>query len=74
MEMNKFECCYVIISDLAACIGLSPFWGISPRNSTSFTRPFLAGRRARGGHETKAPWNCHRKCMESADSAVQRQL
>ena len=22
------------------------------RNSTSFTRPFLAGRRARGGHET----------------------
>ena len=19
-------------------------------------------------------WNCHRKCMESADSAVQRQL
>ena len=22
----------------------------------------------------QAPWNCHRKCMESADSAVQRQL
>ena len=25
---------------------------VSPRNSTSFTRPFLAGRRARAGHET----------------------
>ena len=25
---------------------------ISPRNSTSFTRPLLAGRRARVGHET----------------------
>ena len=33
-------------------IGLPPFWRISPRNSTSFTRPFLTGRRARGGHET----------------------
>ena len=34
-------------------IGHYPFWVISPRNSTSFTRPFLAGRRARAGHETK---------------------
>ena len=39
-------------------IGHYHFWGISPRNSTSFTRPFLAGRRARAGraragHETK---------------------
>ena len=25
---------------------------ISPRNSTSFTRPFLAGRHARVGHKT----------------------
>ena len=25
---------------------------MSPRNLTLFTRPFLAGRRARGGHET----------------------
>ena len=33
-------------------IGHYPFWVISPRNSTSFTRPFLAGRRARAGHET----------------------
>ena len=33
-------------------IGLPPFWGISPRNSTSFTRPFLTGRHTRGGHET----------------------
>ena len=29
------------------------FWVISPRNLTSFTRPFLTGRRARAGHETK---------------------
>ena len=34
-------------------IGHYPFWVISPRNSTSFTRPFLARRRARAGHETK---------------------
>ena len=34
-------------------IGHYPFWVISPRNSTSFTRPFLAGRRARAGHETR---------------------
>ena len=33
-------------------IGHYPFWVISPRNSTSFTRPFLAGRRAWAGHET----------------------
>ena len=28
-------------------------------------------------HDTaggQVPWNCHRKCMESADSAVQKQL
>ena len=35
-------------------IGHYHFWGISPRNSTSFTRPFLAGRRARAGHKTSA--------------------
>ena len=35
-----------------ACYSLLPFWGISPRNSTSFTRLFLARRRAWGGHET----------------------
>ena len=33
-------------------IGHYPFWVISPRNSTSFTRPFLARRHARAGHET----------------------
>ena len=36
-------------------IGHYPFWVISPRNSTSFTRPFLAGRRAQAGHETTLP-------------------
>ena len=34
-------------------IGHYPFWVISPRNSTSFTRPFLAGRRVWAGHETR---------------------
>ena len=33
-------------------IGHYPFWVISPRNSTLFTRPFLAGRHARAGHVT----------------------
>ena len=33
-------------------IGHYPFWVISPRNLTSFTRPFLAGRHAWAGHET----------------------
>ena len=33
-------------------IGHYPFWVISPRNSTSFTRPFLVGRCAWEGHET----------------------
>ena len=30
--------------------------------------------RSRDTAEGQAPWNCHRKCMESADSTVQRQL
>ena len=33
-------------------IGPYHFWGISPRNSTLFTRLFLAGRRMQAGHET----------------------
>ena len=33
-------------------IGHYPMWVISPRNSTSSTGLFLAGRRARAGHET----------------------
>ena len=37
-------------------IGHYPVWVISPRNSTSFTGPFLAGRLARAGHETT--WDC----------------
>ena len=32
-------------------IGHYPFWVISPKNLTSFTRSFLAGRRVRAGHE-----------------------
>ena len=34
-------------------IGHYPFWVISPRNSTLFTKPFLTGRRARAGHKTR---------------------
>ena len=34
-------------------IGHYLFWVISPRNSTSFTRPFLARRHARAEYETK---------------------
>ena len=33
-------------------IGPYHFWGISPRNSTSFTGSLLARRRTRAGHET----------------------
>ena len=36
-------------------IGPNHFWGISPRNAISFTRPFLAGRRTWAGHKTKKP-------------------
>jgi len=40
-------------------IGPYRFWVISPRNSTLFTRPFLAGRRAWAGHETSEnPGHC----------------
>ena len=34
-------------------IGHYLFWVTSPRISTLFTRPFLAGRRVRAGHETR---------------------
>ena len=33
-------------------IGLYHFWGISPRNLTSFTRLFLTGRRTQAEHKT----------------------
>ena len=52
--MNKFYCCKVLCNNYWSCnlIGPYHFWVISPRNLTLFTRPFLAGKRARGGHET----------------------
>ena len=56
MEMSKFYCCKECVRNnyqSRNLIGHYPFWVISPRNSTSFTRPFLAGRRAWAGHETK---------------------
>ena len=39
-------------------IGHYHFWVISPRNSTLFTRPFLAGRRVQAGHETTSVVAC----------------
>ena len=56
MEMSKFYCCKENVRNNYRSRNLIdhyPFWVISPRNSTSFTRPFLAGRRARAGHETR---------------------
>ena len=44
----------VIITNLAISLVLTTF-GISPRNSTLFTRPFLTGRRVRAGHATISP-------------------
>ena len=46
MEMNKFYCCKGSVShNYQTCNLIDPyhFWGISPRNLTLFTRPFLAG-------------------------------
>ena len=34
-------------------IGPHPFWEISLRNSTFYTRPLLAGRHMQAGHEAK---------------------
>ena len=42
---NKYQSCNLI--------GHYHFWGISPRNLTLFTRPFLARRRAWAG-QTKS--------------------
>ena len=41
------------------------------RNKRKWPTCMIRSRDTAGG---QAPWNCHRKCMESADSAVQRQL
>ena len=51
MLRNNYRSCNLI--------GHYHFWGISPRNSTLFTRPFLTGRHARAGHETKCPFTQH---------------
>ena len=55
---DKFYCCKgSLLNNHQSCnlIGLYRFWVISPRNSTSFTRSFLTGRRTQAGHETKLP-------------------
>ena len=55
-------------------IGHYPFWVISPRNSTSFTRPFLAGRRARAGHETIFECPCDQQDSYKCQKPRGRQL
>ena len=55
MEMTNFTVVSVVLRNnywSRNLIGPYRFRVISPRNSTSFTRPFLTGRRARAGHET----------------------
>ena len=57
MEMTNFTAVGVVLrKNYLSCnlIGLYRFWVISPRNSTSFTRLFLAGRCARAGHEARS--------------------
>ena len=41
-----------IITDLTISLVLTTFGGISPRNLTSFIRPFLAGRHTQAWHKT----------------------
>jgi len=62
MEMTNFTVVSAVLRNnywSRNLIGPYRFWVISPRNLTSFTRPFLAGRHARAGHETSSsqgPW------------------
>ena len=54
MEMNKFTVVREVLSNIYRSrnlIGPYQFLGISPRNLTLFTKPFLTGRRVRAGHE-----------------------
>ena len=56
MEMSNFTVVRAVLRNnyrSRNLIGPYCFWVISPRNSTLFTRPFLTGRRARAGHETR---------------------
>ena len=74
MEMNKFYCCKGNATNnyrSGNLIGHYPFWVISPRNSTSFTRQFLAGRRARAGHETNGWRERIDSIAEGPDSIVE---
>ena len=47
------EVLLLIVTGSCSLVGPYDFWGISPRNSTLFTRPFLAERCVRAWHETK---------------------
>ena len=55
MEMTNFTVVSKVLRNndwFCLVIGLYRFWVISPRNSTLFTRPFLAGRCMWAGDET----------------------
>ena len=55
MEMTKFTVVSAVLRNIywsRNLIGPYRFRVISPGNSTSFTRPFLTGRRAWAGHKT----------------------
>ena len=56
MEMSNFTVVRAVLRNdywSRNLIGPYRFCVISPRNSSSFTRLFLAGRCARAGHETR---------------------
>ena len=62
MEMTNFTVVRAVLRNNCwsrNLIGLYRFWVISPRNSTSFTRPFLAGQARKAGHETRGLVTMH---------------
>ena len=70
---GNFYCCTGIINNL---IGPYQFWGITPRNSTWFTRSFLIGRHTWSGHVTRMGtfhivWSLCRMDSEKLQSIVE---
>ena len=71
MEMSNFTVVRAVLRNnywSRNLIGPYRFWVISPRNSTSFTRPFLSGRRVRAGHKPIKPY--WRSCRKGDVSVV----
>ena len=62
MEMNKFYCLKEVLHNNYQShnlIGPYHFWGISSKNSTSFTRLFRTRRHVQAGHKTNNSPLCH---------------